>query len=202
MGTLKNSNFSSRLKDLRWKLKLTQDEMAVRLQCSGNYVWMLEKGNKEPSAKIVARVEELERELESASNPTSDIHGAAAQATVLYLQERLSELNRAAHEPAGKAADVLERACLEYFTALLAKCRGSVARMGWLLVELQTKFPLHAIESAAPAETPAPPSGSGSSSGPARSGRPAAGDDASREESGAPGARQKPPTGAPSGGKQ
>ena len=63
------SNLPERLKTLRFRLRSTQDEMAERLGVSGNYVYLVESGKKPPTFKLLRKVEEIERSLQT--YPTS-----------------------------------------------------------------------------------------------------------------------------------
>lgn len=45
--------FMERIKELRTELKLSQDDFASRLNLSRNFVWMLEKGEREPSDRTI-----------------------------------------------------------------------------------------------------------------------------------------------------
>ena len=64
MKTVKKTSFGEKLKNVRLDLRLTQDEMAERLQVSGNYIYLLESGHNTPGPKMLRKFEEVERELE------------------------------------------------------------------------------------------------------------------------------------------
>jgi len=57
-------NFSERVKSVRSKLGLTQEQMAVALGITKGYVWSIEKGEKRPSQKVVSKLDELESHSE------------------------------------------------------------------------------------------------------------------------------------------
>ncbi len=63
----KSENFGERLRDARFTLRFTQDEMAQLLDVSGNYIYLLESGTNKPGPKMLRRLEEVELELESKS---------------------------------------------------------------------------------------------------------------------------------------
>src|SRR5690242_4896694 len=63
----KIEGFGERLRDVRFKLRFTQDEMANLLDVSGNYIYLLESGTNRPGPKMVRRLEELEKEVEAKS---------------------------------------------------------------------------------------------------------------------------------------
>lgn len=44
---------NTRIKELRKALKLSQDEFAEQLNLSRNFVWMMEKGEREPSERTI-----------------------------------------------------------------------------------------------------------------------------------------------------
>jgi len=71
------TKFGERLKAARYDLRFTQDEMAQRLNVSGNYIYLLESAHNSPGPKFIRKLEEVERELEikAAKNLTRSTEG-------------------------------------------------------------------------------------------------------------------------------
>jgi len=133
--TEKKSNFSDRLKETRLTLRLTQEDMGKRLDVSGNYIYLLESGNKTPSDKIIARLAELEREA-------ADRSGTVREPSEVYsVSQHHSILTESA----------LAAACVAHFTEFLNKSGDVAARLEWTLNELRRIFPLNKWEISSPA---------------------------------------------------
>lgn len=52
---------SERFVRVRNKLGLTQPALAKLIGCAGNYVYLIEAGKKEPSEKLVSKLDQLEK---------------------------------------------------------------------------------------------------------------------------------------------
>jgi transcriptional regulator with XRE-family HTH domain len=125
--TAKKSNFSDRLKDVRLSLRLTQDQMAERLDISGNYVYLLESGKNQPSEKLVVRLRQLEQEIEEASQEN------LKKAHVLHDVIETSGVETH-HNITTKSE--LASACLGHFIAYL----NAVGDTAWLLEKTLEKL--------------------------------------------------------------
>jgi SOS-response transcriptional repressor LexA len=69
--SVKESNFPKRLRDARLLLRMTQEELAAKWGYShGNYIYMLESGEKKFPKKLESRVMELEREVQTKFYPS------------------------------------------------------------------------------------------------------------------------------------
>ena len=67
---LDSMKLGDRIKDLRKKMGLTQEEMAARLKLSRPYVWQLENGTKPGGPKLQTDVEMMEKAHAERTSPT------------------------------------------------------------------------------------------------------------------------------------
>ena len=121
------SAFADRLKDVRLHLRLTQDQMGERLEVSGNYVYLLEAGKNQPSEKLVARLKQLEREIEDASG--SDLKNS------YVLHDAIAISGEEAHHSITTKSQ-LAGACLAHFIAYL----NAIGDAAWLLEKTLEKL--------------------------------------------------------------
>lgn len=140
MVSEKNSNFSERLKNVRLGLRLTQDKIGERLDVTGNYVYLLESGQKQPSLKVVDKLEELEKELDRRTSPL-----VLTEEVVGYGAQRAFEIKFTTTEP--KAAE-----CITHLSDYLNQVGADRDRLSWLLIELRDRYKV----SPAQTEKPAP----------------------------------------------
>ena len=72
-ATIQNMTLPDRMKALRERLSLNQEEMAERLRISRNYYWQLENGTKPAGPKIEREIEIMEQSPRKPSAPVGDI---------------------------------------------------------------------------------------------------------------------------------
>ncbi|HWL54304.1 MAG TPA: helix-turn-helix transcriptional regulator, partial [Chthoniobacteraceae bacterium] len=73
-------DFSKRVKSVRSKLGMTQEQMAVALGITKGYVWSIEKGEKRPSQKVVSKLDALELPSTSSASTPRTLLKAAREA--------------------------------------------------------------------------------------------------------------------------
>ena len=94
------TNKGDRIFDVRAQMRMTREEFAKLLCVTPNHVYMLEKGKRKPSLKIMEQIEAIEIELRkklyqkvSASSECSE-EVTRLKNDNLWLKDRISELTK------------------------------------------------------------------------------------------------------------
>lgn len=124
------------MKEARFRLRLTQDEMAKRLGISGNYVYLLESGRENPGPKLLAKFEDIEAAAESKTNLREGVESKPAKKTIEDDRLSVGLLDV-------MSVDLLERTLKEHVESLPvadARKRGTLlANIERIAVELQRR---------------------------------------------------------------
>jgi transcriptional regulator with XRE-family HTH domain len=96
-------NFPTRLKKVREALGMSQESLGERLGVAGNYVYMLEKGERNPSRKLESKFRELEQTI-----PASNKSAPRATPRVESLERSRQDIAPAVEISVAQLAHIME----------------------------------------------------------------------------------------------
>ena len=109
--------------------------MGSLLEISGNYVYLLEVGKKNPSHKIIARLEKLETGADEKSIPTGS-ESLKEQGGGYDVSHHITTRSK------------LAAACVAHFDQYLNRTGDAAQRLEWTLEKLREVFPVNKWSSA------------------------------------------------------
>lgn len=142
----------SELKSWRERTNLNQDQVAALLQISREWLGKLERGQREISADIFLRFEQLRRDPKFSSGLSTQVK--TPESAEPYLSRNGPMLLNPRHSI--PPPEPTKAQCLAYFQHYLESAATASGGIGHTWIELQKHFPL-------PKDNPEPPSASMSS---------------------------------------